>query len=358
MKNIVNKSGRSIDKLLVRLPNWVGDVVMATPTLRSLRESFPKTRIIALGKPWARELLRDHPCIDQIITHSFRNGSLRLISQLKALNADTALLFPNSFASALIFFLARIPNRIGYNTKGRGLLLTRGIRTPSSTVHQVDYFLGLMNGFDGVQNWDRSLYFPVSEEAMEEASAFWRTLGVSETDTLIGLNPGAAWGSSKRWLQSYFGETGDLFQERSGAKIAIFGGPEETPLAEEIAQLMKSKPIIVAGKDNLHLLPALLKRCNLFITNDTGPMHLAAAQKTPQIVLFGPTDPHQTAHEDPNIKVIRKELECSPCFKRECPYGHHNCMKSISATEVFRAGAELLNKSGMISPQKAQRTPS
>lgn len=337
------------ETILVRLPNWVGDVIMATPALRALRTTFPDARIVGLGKLWAPELLDDHPCFDEVLGFGFQAGksdpktTFGLIQTIRKRKPAWGLLFPNSFGSALLFFLARVPQRIGYNTNGRGLFLTRGIKTPDKTLHQLDYFLGLTAGFSKQTAWDRTLYFPVSPQRKEEADRLWQAWDVDPAEVVVGLNPGAAWGRSKRWLPEYFAKTADLFHQERGAKIVIFGGPEDVLLAEQIAGLMQAPSLIIAGKDNLRVLPALLGRCNLFITNDTGPMHIAESQKVPQVVLFGPTDPRQTAYVRENARVLLNKLDCAPCFKPECPYGHHNCMVGISPAQVFDAGSQLLD---------------
>jgi heptosyltransferase II len=339
------------ETILVRLPNWIGDVIMATPTLRALRDSFPRSRILALGKPWAVDLLLGHPAVDEIIPFPFQNGkpklnsTLWLIRTIKSRNPDWGFIFPNSFGSALLFFLAKVPRRIGYRTNRRGRLLTHAIDLPQTQVHQLDSFLNLMKGFSIEKKWDQSLYLPVTPAKKEEGDALWRSWGIQADDVVIGLNPGAAWGPSKRWFPEYFAATADLFQQKTGIKIVIFGGPEDQSLAQEIANKMHTPPLIVAGKDNLRVLPALLLRCNLFITNDTGPMHIAASQKVPQVVLFGPTDPLHTAYRNASTRVIQKELDCAPCFKRVCPFGHHNCMATILPNQVVDAGIELLNGS-------------
>ena len=333
----------------MRLPNWVGDVIMATPTLRALRASFPDARIIGLGKPWVQELLADHPAMDEIIPYPFQNGKLkfnatfRLMQTIKAKNPSWGLLLPNSFGAALLFFLAGIPRLVGYNAGGRRIFLNHGIDLPKSKLHQLDSFLYLMKGFSIEKEWDHSLYFPITQAKKEEAESLWSSWGVNAGDVVVGLNPGATWGQSKRWLPEYFAATGDLFYKERAAKIVIFGGPEDRSLAEDIASRMRSPSIVIAGKDSLRVLPALLLRCNLFITNDTGPMHIAASQKVPQVVLFGPTDPRHTAHSSGSTRVLQKELECAPCFQRVCPLGHHNCMAGISPDQVFDAGMQLLN---------------
>lgn len=336
--------------ILLRLPNWIGDLVMATPTLRALRISFPQARIVALGKPWARELLAEHPAVDEVIAYPFQKKSqglgarFQLIKAIKERLPDWGLLFPNSLSSALLFYMAGIPQRVGYITGGRGAFLNHGLEPPLSPPPLVDYYLGLMKGFSLEKDWEREFFLPLSEDAKKKAHELWNDLGVKPGEPVVGLNPGAAWGASKRWLPERFAEVGDLFAREGGAKITLFGSPEEIPLAQKIALGMKQPPLILAGKDNLKILPALLSRCNLFITNDTGPMHIAASQGVPLVVIFGPTDPRQTAHYLGGIKIISKELQCAPCFKRECPYKHHECMVGITAAEVFAAGAELLKK--------------
>ena len=338
------------ETILLRLPNWVGDVLMATPVLRALRENFPESKIVVLGKPWSRDLLDGHPAVDEIITAPFQSGKLNvrsimaLVKQIKEQDPQWGLLLPNSLGSALIFVVAGIPNRVGYSTNGRSIVLNRGVPVPHEKMHQIDSFLHLLTGFSLDGPWDKTLYFPIQDQKMLEAEALWKEWNVIRTDVIVGLNPGAAWGPSKRWLPANFAAAGEMFQRELGARILIFGGPEDVPLAQEIASRMQTPPLIAAGRDNLRVLPALLSRCNLLITNDTGPMHIAASQKVPQVVLFGPTDPRQTSYSDPSMHVIRKDLECSPCFEPHCPLGHHRCMSEISPAEVFFAGSTILDR--------------
>lgn len=340
------------ETIVLRLPNWIGDVVMATPTLRALRASFPQGHIMALGKPWAGELLADHPSLDEVFTYPFqkKNSALtakfQLLAAVKERRPSWGLLFPNSLSSALLFFLAGVPERVGYLTAGRGPFLNHGLQPPPPPVPLVDYYLGLMKGFSLDQDWERSLYLPAAKETKEKAEHLWKSWGIEAGERIVGLNPGAAWGRSKRWPPERFAEVGDLFARESGARIVLFGSGEEVGLVETVAQMMRAPSLVLAGKDDLRLLPALFSRCDLLVTNDTGPMHIAASQGVPLVVLFGPTDPGQTAHYDENTKVIMKELYCAPCFKRECPYKHHECMVGISAREVFGAGMELLTRTG------------
>ena len=337
------------ETILVRLPNWIGDVVMATPTLRALRVSFPTAHIVGLGKPWVAELLDGHPALDEIITHPFQTKSdgvrkkVSLLRKITEKKPARGLLFPNSYGSALLFYLAKIPKRVGYTTEARRTLLNRGIKPPAAPLHQIDYFLGLMKGFSVDQIWDRSLYLPVSRKNRQEAQEFWKQRNLEPNETVVGLNPGAAWGVSKRWLPEYFARAGELFHQKLNARVVLFGGSEDVPLAEEIAAAMNAPSLAIAGQDNLRILPALISRCNLFITNDTGPMHIATSQNVPQIALFGPTDAQQTAYSFDNVKVLRLDLECAPCFQRTCPLVHHQCMVGITPQQVFEAGMKLIS---------------
>lgn len=362
-----------VRRLLVRGPNWIGDAVMCEPALSTLRGLFPAAEITALLKPSIAELLHGHPALDRVLVyegqgrHAGWGGKWRLARTLRGHRFDLAVLFQNAFEAALLAFLAGIPRRYGYATDGRSLLLTDpvGVAEHIKTAHQVHYYLGLLRplGWEGKPAPPR-LYLSGEEErqiALRLAEA-----GVHSTDFLIGLNPGSTYGGAKRWLPERFAEGADLLareiRHRTGreSRILVVGAPGEEALGRSLADRMGTPPLLWAGTTTIRELMAVIKRCGLFLTNDTGPMHIAAAFGVPLVAVFGPTDPRTTAPFGNGHALIRHPVECSPCLLRECPIDHR-CMTHVTVDEVVGAAQRLLEtvngERGTRNEQRQQADP-
>jgi heptosyltransferase-2 len=325
-------------KILVRAPNWIGDSILAGPSLQSLSQNHPEAEIWVLARGWVKDLFVSYPFITGIIPLPDRADlkTLRRTAQeLKGEAFDTGLLLTNSFGSALLFALARIPNRWGYATDGRRFLLTRGVRprAPGKTIHQAQYYLDLVSGL-GMEAVAPSLSFPLGEEEVRGAEGLLASEGVSPGSPLTILNPGGYFGSAKRWPPERFAALAALLQEREGARVVIVGSQGEVPLARLITDALVSKPLILTGRTSLRQLAAVISLADLFVTNDSGPMHLANALGTPVLALFGPTDPESTAPFQEPSAFLHKAPPCWPCAYRDCPFDHR-CMESISPEEVY-----------------------
>lgn len=341
----------SIKRIVVRGPNWIGDAVMCEPALSALRKLFPAAEITVLVKPTIAELLGSHPGLDRILVYDHRGqhagltGKWALARALRRLRFDLAILFQNAFEAALLAFLAGIPRRYGYATDGRSLLLTDPIAVPEGTngVHQIQYYLDLLRPLGASRQSDAPRLFLSDGEghAMRRRLA---EAGITESELVVGLNPGSTYGSAKRWLPERFAETADRLMQEHGARgvrVVIVGAWGEEALGRAIADRMRTKPVLLSGQTSVRELMAVIKRCGVFITNDTGPMHIAAAFGVPVVAVFGPTDSRTTAPVGHGHTIVRHPVECSPCLLRECPIDHR-CMTRISVDEVFAAAKKQL----------------
>lgn len=334
--------------VLVRGVNWIGDAVMTIPALRALKRSLPDARLSLLVKPWVAPLFEKDPDIDEIIIYAdeYRGltGKIRLGQRLKGCGFDSAVLFQNAFDAALIAFLAGIKSRIGYSRDGRGFLLTQAIPCDAGAkgLHHIDYYLDLIRkaGFNGMP--DRPWLFL----DVEEREGARRVLeGLKRP--VIALNPGAAYGSSKRWPPERFaGVASRVITELSGS-VVILGGPNEAKIADDILkhidpELVKPPSLLnLSAKTGLRELMAVIAESDLLVTNDSGPMHIGYAVGTPLAAIFGSTSPEHTGPVGKADMVIRKSVACSPCFERECRKNELACMDLITSDEVYSAVKKL-----------------
>ncbi len=323
-----------IERLLLRAPNWVGDVVLALPALRDLRRDFPAARLTVLARPWVAELYRAVPQVDAV---EESRGHAADVASLRG-RFDAAVLLPNSFGSALVARRAGVPERWGYATDGRGLLLTRRCRVPASVRgrSQVYYYRAMLEGLGLATEGppDASLDCP---DAWSAEGA--RLLGGD--GPWIGVNPGAFYGNAKRWRPERFAAAAELVARRIGAGVAIVGGPAERPLGEAIAAQLRAPVRLLSGETTLAGLVGVLKRLRLLLTNDSGPMHLAAALGTPLVAVFGSTDWTETAPVAGKAALVREDVYCSPCLLRDCPIDHR-CMTRVGVDRVVAAALSLL----------------
>ncbi len=342
-------------KILVRATNWIGDAVMSLPALEALHARFPKAEIVMLSKPWVSELYWKHPAVtrqivyDPAADHRGVRGFWRLVQQLRAEHFDAAILFQNAFQAAWVAWLAQIPVRVGYDREGRGSLLTEAVHPPRPAAygHQAYYYLELLFRAGLIEQPESLNEIRLELERGEEnwAAKHIDALGLRGPRFLVGLNPGASFGPAKRWPPERFADLADRLIGALHADVLIFGSREERPLAETIASEMEHTPIILAGETTLRQFMALLARCRLIVTNDSGPMHLAAALGVPVVAIFGSTDERTTGPVGSRARVVSQHVPCSPCGLRECPIDFR-CMTGISLAEVYRAALELVKEVG------------
>jgi len=345
-----NLSSSKIKNILIRSTNWIGDAIITTPAIRAVHKNFPEAKISLLAQPWVAPIFYNNPYIDDILLydiagkHKGLSGIIRLRNELRKEKFDLAILLQNSFEAALISIWAGIPNRLGYNTDVRGLLLTHCIplKPYLKRVHQIDYYLGLLKSVS-LKSDSRQLTIVITDKERKHTEATLEQQGITSKDKLIGINPGAVFGSAKRWFPERYAQLSLQLHAYSKSTIVIFGGPSEKALGQYIAQLMGNRCINFCCKTSLREAVALIERCQLFITNDSGLMHVAAALNIPQIAIFGSTDYVTTSPNSLNSQIIRSPVPCSPCLKSECPTDHR-CMKNITVKMVYDAAVKLLMK--------------
>lgn len=335
---------RNVHKILVRSTNWIGDAVMTTPALGSLRSAFPDSEIVLAANPAVSELMTPHPFCDRVIVydkkgpHKGIRGFLRFCSALAEERFDLAVLLQNAIEAAIMARLAKIRTRAGYRTDGRGFLLTHGVSVPRGTFHHTAYYLQLLESL-GIGPGERKLRLLCARDEIEHAR---HTLGPGRW---AAVNPGAAFGSAKRWRPERFAAVADALTFDHGFNVVLLGGPGEAEIGLRIVAGMRSRPVNRIGATSIREMMAILSQVELVVTNDSGPMHVAAAFDRPIVALFGPTDPLATSPLCSRFRIVRVEAECAPCFKRRCP-GDHRCMANLSAEHVLLAVEDLLGPPG------------
>ncbi len=340
----VARQYRRVQNILVCMPNWIGDIVMALPALEYLRRLFPYSRITLLVREHLADLVRENPHVDEVIGYRYRRDLLGQRENLKTIKAirrklfDLALIFPDSLRAALWMRLARVPARIGYAFEGRSMFLTHKIKKPDDMT-QIGLYLNLTHALgEGEVNGIPRM--TADEDSKKWAEEFLRRSGANSETVLIGLNPGASYGPAKCWPLENYAALGQRLLEDPRTKIVIFGGGDQAHVSDELEQKIGSRTLNLGGKTNLRQLAAMLERCAVVVSNDTGPMHMAAALGARTIAIFGSTDPWKTSPPS-NTDVIYKEVECSPCFHRECSRDLA-CLRGITVDEVYRKIKEHL----------------
>lgn len=338
--------------LLVRAVNWLGDAVLTTPALGAVRAAFPRSRIAVAAKPLVAELFRHHPHVDDILVyekegrHAGAGGMLRMAGELRRRRFDAALLFQNAFDAALLAFLAGIPGREGYATDGRRLLLSRAVPVTEEILrlHHAEYYLHLVAELGIPRPANPAMRLGVTGEEREAVSDRLASMGIPKGGRILGINPGATYGSAKRWFPDRFAAVADALSEEWGASVVLMGSGPEMPLSAEVEAAMRRRPVNLAGRTTVRELMALLSLCGFLVTNDSGPMHIAAALGVPLAAVFGPTDWRTTSPWTRRARIVRIGVDCSPCMRRECDRGHE-CMLGVTADMVIAAARDLMAES-------------
>ncbi|MDY0039771.1 MAG: lipopolysaccharide heptosyltransferase II [Desulforhabdus sp.] len=331
-------------KILIRSTNWLGDAVMTVPAMGAVRAAFPHAEIVVVATPAVAELFAGHPACDRVMIwdkkHANRGlvGLLRFSLNLRKAGFDLAILFQNAIEAAIMTWLARIPNRIGYRTDGRAMLLSHGIPISQRErrLHHTDYYLHMINRA-GIRNAPGQVSLYCTQGEIE-----WARQKLADR-AWIAINPGAAYGSAKRWLPQRFAATANTMYQELGAHLLLLGGPEDIAIGRQISEMMHTPHMNLIGKTSIRQLMALLSQCRLLLTNDSGPMHIAAALGTPVVAVFGPTDQTATSPVGTFSRVVRRETDCAPCLKRHCPTDHR-CMTAIGVEDVMEAVRSLLDR--------------
>jgi heptosyltransferase-2 len=353
-------------RLLVRGVNWLGDAVMTTPALLRLREALPATRIILLTGERLADLWPSHPAVDQVVTFNPGANPLVIGRRLRPLRIDTALIFPNSVRSALEPWTAGISRRIGYARPWRNWLLTRAVPPRSGAVRMRKpsrrEIHSRLEGSVPASRPDPSAHHchdylqlaavlgarpdpipPALAISATEIAKVRERFGLSPETLWLGLSPGAEYGPAKRWPAERFARVAAEVTRRTAARWIILGGRGDRAMAEVIAREVPDA-VNLAGRTTLRELMAVLALCPVVLTNDTGPMHVAAAVGSTVIALFGSTSPELTGPGlpgDSRHRIIRSDAPCAPCFLRECPIDFR-CMLGVSGERVMAEVMELV----------------
>ncbi|TAN42958.1 MAG: lipopolysaccharide heptosyltransferase II [Nitrospirae bacterium] len=331
------------EKILIRGVNWVGDSVMTLPAIKAVRAAFPQSEITLLARPSVAAVFEKSPFIDLIFEYDDKyrglGGKLRLAKELRQKKFGKAILLQNAFDAALLSFLSAIPERIGYGRDGRRLLLTDAVPCGKAVrkLHHIDYYLHLLNEI-GINASDRSPHIRLGIEERVAARRSFADLG----RPLLGINPGAAYGSAKRWLPGRFADVAQRFIAETGGGVVVFGGKAETAIADEIFKKVRGQKLLAAGKNSLRELIAQISECDVLLSNDSGPMHIAYAVGTPLLAIFGSTSPELTGPHGKASIVIKSDADCSPCFERTCKDRDLRCMEGITADMVYEGVRSLV----------------
>ena len=328
----------AMSRVLVRATNWLGDAVMSLPALREIRRVFAHAEIAVAARPSVAGLYARENCIDRVILYP-QGERTQLVKQLRAEPFDCAILLQNAFDAALVAWRAGIPERIGYNRDGRGILLTRAIEVPEPGEiprHERYYYLELLRRVGMIER------FPECSEIRLDGIAAARAAGASHLAAIgasapaVGISPGAAYGNAKRWIPERFAEVARDFLP---ASILVFGSAAERELCHSVAAAIPGARNL-AGETSLAEFIDLAAACSLFLTNDSGAMHIASALGVPTVTVFGSTDDTTTGPSSSLSRVVREHAECSPCLLRECPIDHR-CMTRVTAAHVSAVAKQL-----------------
>lgn len=346
------KTGDKYGRILVVRLDRIGDVLLSTPAVRALRRAYPQSYIAFMVRPYAREVVDGNPCLDEIIIYDKEKdgrgfaGALRTALMLKKKKFDLAVILHPTVRTHLIAALARIPVRIGFDRKA-GWLLTR--RVPHTKhlglKHEIDYTLDLVR-YVGASPGSRSMDMPVKEDSERRVRDLFSGSGIGKDDKVVVINPGASC-PSKRWMPESFASAADAIADRTGSRIVIISDYKDKALADSVESAMRNRPLNLAGTTTVSDLASVLKRADLFISNDSGPVHVACAVGTPAIVIFGRSDrglsPSRWGPSGDKDVVLHKHIGCEVCLAHNCRRGFA-CLAAINPEDVVDAAEKILRR--------------
>ena len=324
--------------ILIRATNWIGDAVMSLPALRAVRARFPEAQISVLAKPWVAALYEGERAITRVIPFETRWQAIR---ELRAGDFDLGILLPNSFDSAAVLRLGGVRRIVGYARDGRGLLLTNAIALPRPNElprHERFYYLELLRRAELIELLPEvpDIRFDDIDEKRRRGRAAFAAAGICLP--VVGVSPGAAYGGAKRWLPERFAEAAVRLAADIGGSVAVFGSAAEKALCASVAGKAGARSF--AGETSLRTFIDMAAACSIFLTNDSGAMHIAAAAGVPSVTVFGPTDENATGPLGEAAVRLRHPVECAPCLRRECPIDHR-CMTRVTVEDVVLAASIL-----------------
>lgn len=331
-------------KILIRATNWVGDSIMALPALRAVRKKFSDAHIAIVARPYVADIYRDQSICDEWIAydpkgvHRGWRGRELLAKELRSKQFSVALLLQNAFDAAWLAWRAGIPQRVGYARDGRSFLLTKAVKLPKPgeiPPHEKFYYLELLRraGWIDELTDDPHIALHVPDPARQRALKTLLNAGVRPQGLRVAVGAGASYGSAKCWPPARFAKALNDFVSDTDADVILFGTAAEAAVSSAIAADLRRAPIDLTGKTSIADLPALLSQCHIFLGNDSGAMHVAAAVGLPVVAIFGPTDPQGTAPVTLRATILQQKPYCSPCFLRLCPTDHR-CMTAVTPEMV------------------------
>ena len=342
-----------IQRVVVRVPNWVGDAVIVVPALRELRRVLSHAHITLVSRPGAADIFIDGDFFDEVLVYD-RKRLADTWSQVRAWRSqklDLAVLFQNAFEAAFIAFMARVPTRIGYDAERRGFLLTHSLPLPAwkAERHESYYYLNIiaelekfLSGKPQTEITEPRFDLRVSADRKQKALRFLREHGARLNAPLTVLCPGSINSRAKRWPAERYAELADCLAD-AGSDVALIGSGAELDVSNEVSSRARSQPIVLTGKTSVAEAMAIISIADVLITNDTGPAHIGAALDTPTLVIFGPTNPLTTYPMSANAEIIRRPPDCAPCMLRDCPIDHR-CMTAIMPADVFERASILMSR--------------
>jgi len=341
----------SWENVLILQTSFLGDTVLTLPLISEVRRRFPVKKLTVLCLPLNRELLLDHPAIDDILTDDKKNsdrgwrGLRRTAARVKEKNFTVALTPHKSLRSALILYLAAVPHRVGFReSRGWFLFQQRARRNPA--LHDVERNLSVLQVFGLTpEQCQRVLDLPVGEATQRAVNEKLAALGVAENDRVVGISPGSVW-ATKRWSAEGFAVLIRMLQQKYACRVLLFGGAEDESVVDEVQRRCGGSAISLAGRIGLRELPAAINRCHVFISNDSGPMHIAVARRVPTVGIFCATAPDLGFYPyTSDAIVVQKDLSCRPCAShggRRCPLATEECIRQVSPNAVLRAVERML----------------
>lgn len=345
---------REAETVCVFLPNWIGDVVMATPALRALRQRFPRpTKLIGVIRPHLAAVLEGTPWLDDTIAYDRRSKSrerraMSVVRQLRALRPDVAMLFTNSLYTGGLAWLSGASRRVGFVRNFRGWLLTDRLRMPydgwkRQAWSAVDQYLALARAV-GCSTQSRRLELATNDADEAGAEQVWRTLRLDEAERVVLVNAGAATAAAKMWPDEHVIELSHALASDPRVAVLLLCGPAERERVDALEKTIGHPRVRSMAKQDMSLgvAKAITRRSQLLITTDSGPRHIGAAFQTPTVAMFGSIGPAWSVNYNPHEVMLALDLPCSPCGKKKCPLGHYRCMRDLSVNMVLDAAARLL----------------
>ncbi|MDD5712980.1 MAG: lipopolysaccharide heptosyltransferase II [Smithellaceae bacterium] len=339
---------QGVRRILIRGTNWIGDVVMTLPAIAAIRRTYPEAHIAVLVKPWVAEVMRICPDVDEVITfaspgrHDGVAGKFRLAGELKERGFDMAILLQNAIEAAIIVRLAGIPTRAGFNSDARGALLTHSVQRTAAIrkLHQIHYYLEMVKAL-GCVSAGSDVSLRPGEDYRALADEVLATHKMTGARKLIGIAPGATYGPAKKWYPERFAAVADALADECGAHVILFGSKADQESTAAVQKAARHHFLDLAGATNLKTAMALIASCDLFISNDSGLMHVAGALNIPTVAIFGSTNPVATSPVGEKSIVVHRDVPCSPCLKKTCPKDFI-CMDLITLADVLDPARRLI----------------